>query len=1361
MKKFTNFVIDKRYYILVLFIILSVLCGFLSTKVKINYDIAKYLPNTSETRIGMNIMEKEFSEVETSSLNLMFENLSKQEKKDVLKYLETVKGVDEVEYDDTEKYNKDGYTLYSLIVSDKSDSKLSSDIYDKIIKHFENYKVYTSGNIASANEDVLPIWIVGLAIFCALIILIIMCESYFEPFLFLISILMAVLLNNGTNIIFSDVSFITSSISAILQLALSMDYSIMLMNRYNQEKETEKDNVKAMKQALCNAFQSISSSSVTTIVGLLALVFMSFTIGRDLGFVLAKGVLFSLVCIFFVLPTLILMFNNLIVKTKKKNPTFKMNILGKFSYRLRYMFFPLFLVICVGSFILKGNLGYDYTNNEDDEIAKVFKENNQMAIIYNNSDEDKITKYLEKIANIPKVDEVLGYGNTINQKLAYDKLNNKLKDLGSDVDVDDYLLKIIYSNYYNKEGSRISFPQFVTFIENVAYNNDKLDTKIDDEVKKNVTRLKNFTSIEKMNEPKSSHEIASILNIDESEVQDLFIYYLSEKSDIKLSLPEFINFMNQYVLTSDKYAHKIDDNIRKNLRMLSKFTNQRTLSTKMTYKQMADLFEIDDNLVNDLYKYYISINNINIKLTIGDFANFILNDVLSDDQYRTMFKESDIKNIEMVATFSNPNIINQSMTSSSLASLFGINEDIVKKVLLFKYMSSDNGTKLSISEAIKNSLQIKNSTHYLDGIDLSSFEKLYPFAVNQDSMNIMPMDKENLKNIFDNISYGLVDKVYYLAKLPDETKITPQAFVNMLVSYGNLNPNLIDKQSLNSLNILKMVIDSSVGENNEKLTATDMAKILNISPDSLYNLYALIDLTHGNTNNWQCSPKEFVRILLENSNNESVKEYLDDKTLQTLNLLSNIMESSLSGKTYSYEEVSNVLGIDVSTVKSIYALYVANHDNIKLSPTEFVDIILSHKDDKMLKGSISSDTVASLNLINKVMKSVVNNTKLNSTDLSKLLNVNNDDLKLIYGLYNYTYQKQNFTISLKEFINFILNNVITNEEYSKNFDNDKLTKLNTVNGIMNSVINNTKYTSDEIFAILTNLADDIDKNTIEVLYTYYDSENNYNLDWTLTVEEFVNYLNDEILKDERFTDFIDNNMQDKITDSKQTIVDAKKLLLGNNYSRIVLNTRFDTENEETFHFIQQLKDTLGKDIDDFYIIGDSPMAYDMSGSFADELNYITIITMIVIFVVVAFTFRSAIIPIILVLTIQCAVYVTMGILSFAGDNVYFIAILIVQSILMGATIDYAILYTSYYIEHRQTMNIKDAIISSYNKSINTILTSASILTIVTLIVGHFASAIASKICMTISQGTICSTLLILFILPSVIAACDKIIVKRK
>ena len=162
------------------------------------------------------------------------------------------------------------------------------------------------------------------------------------------------------------------------------------------------------------------------------------------------------------------------------------------------------------------------------------------------------------------------------------------------------------------------------------------------------------------------------------------------------------------------------------------------------------------------------------------------------------------------------------------------------------------------------------------------------------------------------------------------------------------------------------------------------------------------------------------------------------------------------------------------------------------------------------------------------------------------------------------------------------------------------------------------------------------------------------------------------------------------------------------------------------------------------------------------MNFITIITMLAIFAVVVCTFKSVFVSMLLVLVIQCAVYIVMSYLSLTGSSIYFIALIIVQAILMGATIDYAILFTSYYVENRNyfKLGVKDALIATYNKSINAILTSASILVIVTAITGNFSSAIAGKICQSISLGTFCATVIILVLLPALLATLDRWIIKR-
>ncbi len=1362
MRKITDFIINKRHFILILFCVFTIIAAILSSKVKINYDIAEYLPDTSETRIGMNIMEEEFSETETSTLNLMFENLVDEEKLEIKNNLETIDGVESVDYDDSEKYNKENYTLYVITANDKSDSKIATNIYNQITEKYKDYTIYTSGNISENNKSVLPFWIVVLAIVSALIILLIMCESYVEPFLFLTSILMAVILNKGTNIIFQNVSNITNSIAAILQMALSMDYSIMLMNRYDQEKKIEKDNIKAMKNALYKAFQAISSSSVTTIVGLLALVFMSFKIGKDLGFVLAKGVLFSLICIFFVLPPLILMFDKWIVKTKKKSPNIKLDKLGKFSYKIRFIAVPLFLTVFIISFVIKGNLGINYTDSQADEISKVFVENNQIAIIYKNKDEKQISKYLEKLESEERIDEVLAYSNTINEKLTYDKLNKKLNDLGSNTSVEEYLLKILYYDYYNPdENNKMTFNEFINFIEEEAYSNEKINEKIDDKIKNDITRLKNFITIPSMNEKRTSSDIANILEIDKNKIDDIFIYYLSKNNNIKINLNQFIDFMNKDVLTNSKYANKIDSESKAKLNTLSKFTNKQTIQKKMTSNQIAELLDIDNNTISELYKYYILLNDIDIKMTISEFSNFVLNEVLNYSNYANSFDNATIQNIKLLATFSNTNTITKQMNSKELSNLFGIGEENINPILLLKYSKENNVSKFSITEFINNTITIKNNTHYLDGTDISKLENISVFAQNKNNINTTKMDKANLNKIFANFGTGFVDNIYTLTGLPDEKTFTPQEFVNIVLdNYSKINNESINTNTLTNLKILKMIIDDSVSNNKVKYTAKQLAQILNMNTNQLYQLYSLIDYTSGNTNKWTATPNEFVKLILDNKELESIKNGINKNTMEQLQLLSIIITNTLNNKSFTYEEFSQIIGIDSNSTKKIYTLYASMKNQTTLTPQEFVNFVLAHKNDSTLANKITSSSIKNLNLLQSVMNGIINNKNYDSSALSSLLNINKENINLLYGLYDSKYINKNLNLSLKEFVNFLIENVVTNKDYANNFNEEKISKLNTVNSIMNATTNNVEYTANEMFAIIGNLSNDVEKNTIKMLYTYYGSNNQYNNEWKMTVEEFINFLNNDILQDERFTDFIENDMRNDIIEAKTTIEDAKKLLIGDKYSRIVLNTTFAPETTETYKFIKNVKDMLGKDIEDFYVIGDSPMSYEMSQTFDNELNVITIITMIAIFVVVVMTFKSITIPTILVLIIQTAVYLTMGILSIVGENVYFISILIVQSILMGATIDYAILYTSYYLEHRKNKGIKESIIDSYNKSIHTILTSSSILIIVTLIIANFASAIAAKICKTISEGTLCSTILILILLPAVLAFCDKLIVKN-
>ena len=306
MQKIAAFIVKKRRLLLVVMLALAVVCAALMPFVGINTDMTKYLPDSSQMKSGMDRMNEAFPDVtETYTIRVMFRGLDARDKLAIREQLAEIPNVDSVAYEpDSDDYNRGDATLYKLTTQYDYKSDEEAQIERDVADRFDGYDVSVRSDDTST-PDIPPIVFI-LSIVLVTTILLIACPSYFEPVLFLITIGIAVLINQGTNIFLGETSDVTASISAILQLALSMDYSIILMNRYRQELQADPDREAAMTRALTAAFGSITGSSVTTIVGLLMLVFMRFKIGMDLGIVLAKGVLCSLLCVFTVLPGLIL-----------------------------------------------------------------------------------------------------------------------------------------------------------------------------------------------------------------------------------------------------------------------------------------------------------------------------------------------------------------------------------------------------------------------------------------------------------------------------------------------------------------------------------------------------------------------------------------------------------------------------------------------------------------------------------------------------------------------------------------------------------------------------------------------------------------------------------------------------------------------------------------------------------------------------------------------------------------------------------------------------------------------------------------------------------------------------------------------
>ncbi len=634
MKQLTNFIVRKRIYILVVMLILTAVCSLLIPKVSVNSDMSKYLPDDSSMRQGLSHMEKEFpAEEESYTIRVMFKGLGSEKKAEVKDALAAIENVDSVTYDrDSSDYNSGEYTLYILNTKYGYDTEEETVIEKQVTEKFSGYEVTVKNDDTSAPDIPLSVYLATFGII--LVVLLISCGSYFEPILFLLTIGIAVVLNLGTNFFLGEISDVSFGIAAVLQLALSMDYSIILMNRYRQELNKVDDRKEAMANALRAASGSITGSAVTTIVGLLVLIFISFKIGADIGIVLAKGVAFSMLCVFTVLPALILLSHKLIEKTEKKERAKKAHkkglsaVLGGFSYRYRGVIAALFIVL----FLITGYLQCDtktvYTLAAKDPIADVFPKDNTIVLLYDNADEGKIADIVAVLQKKDDVKNIVSYPTTIGKQCTVKEMSEMLSKIGENLQTDEKLLNIVYYHYHaNGKTEPMTLSDFIVFLSDTVAIDPMLSGYIDEAAAGQLAVLKPLTEKSALTAPMPPAALAQTLGMDAEQVTQLFMlrYETEYTPDKTMSLYEFVSFLTDNVLPKPEYAVMFDEAAKTTLYQTKAIADAVVGGKEFTVKEMAEFVgkisdKFNENTVKLLYLYSASLKPGNAQNTMSPWA---------------------------------------------------------------------------------------------------------------------------------------------------------------------------------------------------------------------------------------------------------------------------------------------------------------------------------------------------------------------------------------------------------------------------------------------------------------------------------------------------------------------------------------------------------------------------------------------------------------------------------------------------------------------------------------------------------------------------------------------------------------------
>ena len=435
MKKFYMSLVNHRKTMVMIFTMVFVVCLLLGNLVKVNYDINDYLPESSPSTVSLELMQEEF-DGGIPNARIMISDVTIPEALEYKEKLEAVDGVTAVTWlddvvsifvpistldtDTLETYYKDNNALFTVTIEEDRRIEAVSSIREIIGE--DNAMTGSAVSTAiSTTETVLEINKISIfTVLFVLVVLVMTTNSWMEPLIVLIGLGLAIVINNGTNLIFGEISFVTNAAGSILQLAVSLDYSVFLLHRFEECRQENPDVKAAMTEALCKSTSSILSSGLTTVIGFLALVLMQFRLGPDLGLALAKGVAISLITVFVFMPSFILLTYKWLDKTRHKDLLPKFDLFGKSVQKMTIPMVCIFVILIIPAYLASNANDYYYGSSnifgnetqlgsDTAVIESVFGKSDTYVLMVPAGDTATETELSQELNNLPQVTSIISY----------------------------------------------------------------------------------------------------------------------------------------------------------------------------------------------------------------------------------------------------------------------------------------------------------------------------------------------------------------------------------------------------------------------------------------------------------------------------------------------------------------------------------------------------------------------------------------------------------------------------------------------------------------------------------------------------------------------------------------------------------------------------------------------------------------------------------------------------------------------------------------------------------------------------------------------------------------------------------------
>ena len=434
-------------------------CVLDGAHVRVENDLTYYLPDDSETKLALNVMEEQFTTY--GAAEVMVANITYEDAEKLHNELLDVKGVRSVEFDETTDHYARASALFTVTFDyDESDDACLTSL-DAVKALLSDYNLYVSTDLGDTLAETIDSEVSVIMVYVAIIVVAVLTltsRTFGEVPVLLLTFVTAMILNQGSNFLLGKISFVSNSVTSVLQLALSLDYAVILCNRFKEEHQTLPIREAAI-QALSKAIVEISASSLTTVGGLCAMLFMQFKIGADMGICLMKSILFALPAVFIVMPGLLVLFGPLIEKTEHKNFVPKISFAGKFAWATRGIVPFVFLAIVIGGFFVSSRCPYAYgystlttpklneTQIAENMIDDTFASSNMLALVVPAGDYDTERALLDELDSMDEIDYTMGLTNVeaMDGYMLADRLS--LRQFAELAGLDYEVAQVVYAAY--------------------------------------------------------------------------------------------------------------------------------------------------------------------------------------------------------------------------------------------------------------------------------------------------------------------------------------------------------------------------------------------------------------------------------------------------------------------------------------------------------------------------------------------------------------------------------------------------------------------------------------------------------------------------------------------------------------------------------------------------------------------------------------------------------------------------------------------------------------------------------------------------------------------------------------------------